>query len=111
MPYSSPIVPLPKTADVAAFLGWPYDDEETIAPHLAAVTAYVRSHVGGRTFVGFSCAEDIATVILAATARSVANPTHSARIEVGSYSEVLSQLVGFTLLEQVTLNRYRRRTA
>lgn len=104
------MVVAPTPADVAAFMGWPTDDD-LIAPHLSSVTTFVRSFIGGRTFIGGQCAEDVAAVIVAATARSVSNPTHAVRVEVGSYNEVPTSFTGFTLVERSVLNRYRLRTA
>src|SRR4051794_23074549 len=98
----------PTVADLAAFLGQP--DTEGLAPHLATASAYVRSYTRG---VGFDddgqCAEDLARVIVAAAARSYANPTHVIREEAGSWNAVPTQFSGFTLAEQAVLHTYRRR--
>lgn len=107
---------LPTEAHVAAFLDWPPDTVEQIAPHLASVTVLARSYTRG---VGFSelvdgtrlCQEDVAAVIIGATARSVTNPEHVVRQEVGTWNAVPHRFEGWTLHEQHVLHAYRRRTA
>jgi len=109
--------PLPTPQEVAAFLQWdPATDAERIAPHLASVTTFVRSYVRGRGFKAVSSQpdwlpEDIAAVIVQATARSVTNPEQATRVEIGGYSAVPAKFDGFTIAEQFVLNQYRRRTA
>jgi len=111
-------VTLPTPNDVAAFLLWDVDEvEEHIKPHLFSVTSMARAYVRGNGFAptegvpGILCREDIAGVIVMATARSLCNPEQLTRIEVGSYSEVPTKFEGWTLAEQFVLNQYRRRTA
>jgi hypothetical protein len=102
--------------EVAAFLDWPSDTVEQIAPHLASATVLARSYTRG---VGFSealdgspvCQGDVAAVIVSATARSVANPEHVVRQEVGTWNAVPARFEGWTLMEQHVLHAYRRRTA
>jgi hypothetical protein len=58
-----------------------------------------------------SIAPELRSVILSAAARSLSNPTQARRIEIGSYSELPGSLASFSLLETLTLNRYRKRAA
>lgn len=105
--------PLPTAQEVADFLDW--EDATSIAPHLSVVTAMVRGYVrdeGVETFTeGPRVPEDLAAVIISATARSVSNPSHLIREEVGSWNSVPGRFDGFTLVEQAVLHAYRRRTA
>lgn len=113
------MINLPTPEDVARFLLWdPTENAEHIKPHLYSVMSMVRGYTRGVGFsttdateVGITCTEDIAGVIVQATARSVSNPSQATRIEVGSYNTVPARFEGFTLAEQFVLNQYRRRTA
>ncbi|MBS45610.1 MAG: hypothetical protein CMH83_21050 [Nocardioides sp.] len=119
-------VPLPTPEQVAVYLDWPLttdqdgdpvaEDAGLIATHLNMVTAMVRSYTREVPFTaegdtGATVPNVVATVIISATARSVSNPAHSKRTEVGSFSEAPAAFTGFTLAEQTVLNSYRRRTA
>lgn len=55
--------------------------------------------------------ERIAATIVQATCRSATNPEQVTRVEVGIYNAMPAKFEGFTLIEQLTLNNYRRRTA
>lgn len=115
----SVMVDMPTPEDVARFLLWdPTEEAEHIKPHLYSVMSMVRGYTRGVGFsttdateVGITCTEDIAGVIVMATARSVSNPAQATRVEVGSYNAVPAKFEGFTLAEQFVLNQYRRRTA
>jgi hypothetical protein len=100
---------LPTAQQVAAYLDWPEDTVEQVTPHLTSVISFVRSYVRGKGFDDAQCEDDLAAVIVSATARSAVNPAKSVRVEIGSYSEVPAQFTGFTLVEQSVLHRYRRR--
>lgn len=94
---------------VADFLGQG-DDVAAIAlaeDHAAIITALARSYTRGRGFAGTEPAEDIAAVIVTATARLVANPEQLAS-DFGSVS-VRGGWQGWNLAEQIVLNRYRVR--
>lgn len=94
---------------VADFLGLG-DNSEAVAQagdHAAIVTALARSYTRGRGFAGADPAEDIAAVIVTATARLVANPEQIAS-EFGSVS-MRGGWQGWNLAEQIVLNRYRVR--
>ncbi|MCV7302638.1 hypothetical protein H7J93_23725 [Mycobacterium barrassiae] len=94
---------------VADFLGQGDDDTlvELASEHAAIMTALARSYTRGRGFAGADPAEDIAAVIVTATARLVANPEQLAS-EVGSVA-IRGGWQGWNLAEQIVLNRYRVR--
>ena len=94
---------------VADFLGLG-DNSEAVAQaedHAAIVTALARSYTRGRGFAGADPAEDIAAVIVTATARLVANPEQLAS-DYGNVS-MRGGWMGWNLAEQIVLNRYRVR--
>ncbi|OKH81171.1 hypothetical protein EB75_17790 [Mycobacterium sp. ST-F2] len=94
---------------VADFLGQG-DDTVIVAlagQHAAIITALARSYTRGRGFAGTDPAEDIAAVIVTATARLVANPEQLAA-DFGSVS-LRAGWQGWNLAEQIVLNRYRVR--
>lgn len=94
---------------VADFLGQG-DDSSLVAlagDHAAIITALARSYTRGRGFVGAEPAEDIAAVIVTATARLVANPEQIAS-DFGSVG-MRGGWQGWNLAEQIVLNRYRVR--
>lgn len=100
-------------ARVAAFLNRA-GDPDTIAlaeVHVPIVTAFVKAYTRDRGFDIFGPNEDLAHVIVAASARLVVNPEQAKRVQVADYSETFGGLEGFTLPELAILNRYRRRTA
>lgn len=94
---------------VADFLGCG-DDVSLVAlasEHAGIVTALARSYTRGRGFVGAEPAEDVAAVIVTATARLVANPEQIAT-DYGSVA-LRGGWQGWNLAEQIVLNRYRVR--
>lgn len=94
---------------VADFLGCG-DDDSLVAlasEHAGIVTALARSYTRGRGFVGAEPAEDVAAVIVTATARLVANPEQIAT-DYGSVA-LRGGWQGWNLAEQIVLNRYRVR--
>lgn len=105
--------------DVADFLGQG-DDDSLVAlagEHVGIVTAMAYAYTRGRGFtvvtgqpmVNAEPAEDVAAVIVTATARLLANPEQLAR-DVGSVS-LRGGFTGWSLAETFVLNRYRRRAA
>ncbi|MCK1804067.1 hypothetical protein MTQ12_13580 [Brevibacterium sp. R8603A2] len=99
--------------DVARFLGQG-DDDEIIAlagVHLPVVTAFVRGYTRGRGFTSGEPNEDLAHVIITATARLTINPEQNRRVSVDDYSQTYTTLDGFTLPELAILHLYRRRSA
>ncbi len=103
----------PTAADVAAFLGDPARPE-TVAlaeQHLPIVTAMARSYTRGRGFDDDGPAEDLAAVIITATARLMKNPEQIAFDEtVGQFARAIrGGFVGWNLAETFVLNRYRQR--
>lgn len=80
--------------------------------HLTVVSALVRSYTRGEGFdeMGFPH-DDVAAVILTASARLMANPHQHKREELGGYSVTPTPFLGFSLAEMMVLNKYRKRTA
>lgn len=103
----------PSPQAVASFLG--RADDTSIYyladEHLTLVTAFVNAYTRGR---GFTVAEgpndDLAAVIITATARLLTNPAQVERETADGY-EAVGRLDGFTLPELAVLHRYRRRAA
>lgn len=99
----------PTPSDVELFLGREVDPAQAFA-HLATVTAFARAYTRGRGFTdGGVPADDIATVIVTATSRLLANPTDIQTEQIGSYSIRYGGFQGFNLVEMAVLNNYRRR--
>lgn len=96
--------------DVARFLGQD-DNEELIVlaeEHVQTVAAMVEAHTRGNGFtLDGEPLPDLQRVIIAATARLVANP-EQLRYSAGAVS-VHDSFRGFTLPELTILNRYRKR--
>jgi hypothetical protein len=106
------LVPLPVGTDVIAFLGWPTDAaiNAQATQHVGMVTAAVRAYTRGRGFaITGQVPEELAAVIVSATARSLSNPAQSRRIEAGSLTETPGSLASFSVLECLVLNGFRRR--
>lgn len=100
-------------ADLEAFLGSRLAsvDAGNAMQNLAMVTAMVRAYTRGRGFTDGSPADDVAAVILTATARLMANPEGTITESVGDYSVRHGGFHGFNLVELAVLNTYRRRAA
>ncbi|MDQ3325497.1 MAG: hypothetical protein M3529_07195 [Actinomycetota bacterium] len=106
-------VPQPDGQQVADFLGQG-GDPSTVAlatEHVGIVTAMVRGYTRGNGFdpVAGDPADDLAAVIVTATARLLANPEQLAH-DVGAVS-FRGGFTGWSLAETFVLNRYRRRAA
>lgn len=101
---------MPTPESVAAFLGRG-DDPATVATAretLPIVTAMARSYTRDRGFDERDPAEDVAAVLVTATARLMANPEQLAST-IGEVT--LAGWQGWTLAELFVLNRYRVRSA
>lgn len=97
--------------DVAAFLGQG-DDSTLVAlagEHVTIVTAMARSYTRGNGFTAGEPAEDVAAVIVTATARLMGNPEQLGYTR-GSVS-MPGGFTGWSLAETFVLNRYRKRAA
>jgi hypothetical protein len=96
---------------VADFLGQGTDTTlvALAGQHVTIITALARSYTRDQGFTGVEPAEDIAAVIVTATARLVANPEQLAT-DVGSVS-IRGGFSGWTLAELFVLNRYRKRAS
>lgn len=104
----------PTPLDVAGFLGLmgQGDDAavlEQAEQFLGVMTSLVKGWTRGRGFTP-DPADDLAAVIVTATARLLSNPAQYRREEIDGYS-VAGGFDGFTLPETLILNRYRRRAA
>lgn len=82
-----------------------------VATALAVVTTMARAYTRGRGFVGGEPNDDIAAVITTAATRLAGNGDQLARKKVDDieYEFSLRGSFGWTLAEQVVLNRYRVR--
>jgi hypothetical protein len=97
--------------DVAAFLGHPNDADLTTQAetHLEVVTDLARSYTRGAGFVGRRPAVyEIASVIVAATARMISNPSQTPHT-AGSVALNGPGFAGWSLAERAALHRWRRR--
>ncbi|MGI8699881.1 MAG: hypothetical protein ACR2JU_01485 [Nocardioidaceae bacterium] len=103
----------PIASDVAAFLGMPGDSGllALAEEHLPVVTAMVRGYPRGRGFTAEHPADDLALIILSATARLTANPDMTTEVSIDDYSRRQAIFNGFTLPELAVLHNYRRRAA
>ena len=97
--------------DVAAFLGQDGDTAlvALAEQHVSIVTALARSYTRGKGFTAGEPAEDVAAVIVTATARLMANPEQLG-YQRGSVS-LAGGSTGWSLAETFVLNRYRKRAA
>ena len=103
---------MPIPPDVAAFLGQD-GDAATVAlaeQALPIVTAMARSYTRDRGFTGLDPAEDVAAVLVTATARMITNPGQIA-YDLDGLASVRGGFTGWSLAELFVLNRYRKRAA
>jgi hypothetical protein len=99
--------------DVAAFLG-KSTDPATVAhagQQVPIVTAMARAYTRGKGFDDDGAADDLAAVIVTATARMMVNPAQIAQDHsAGPYTEsIRGGFTGWSLAETFVLNRYRKR--
>lgn len=95
---------------VGSFLGRD-DDFYHLYENVQLVLAFVRAYTRGRGFPdNGTIPEDLAAVVVTATARLVTNPAQLEREHAGEYIAVGS-FAGWTLPELAVLHNYRRRTA
>lgn len=96
--------------DVASFLG--LDDDPTVVAlageHAPIIRAMAMAYTRGNGFKSGDVQEDIYAVLVAATARLVANP-EQLHYAAGS-ARISGAFNGWTLPEQFVLNRYRKRS-
>jgi hypothetical protein len=100
-------VPYPTGQDVAAFLGAPGDTSLVALAdvHVGVITEFARVYTRGNGFSVEGVAPEVASVVLAATGRLVANP-EQIDITVGTMRRSGS-FKGWSLAEQRVLNEYR----
>lgn len=108
----------PNYADVMKLMGEPLTDvvrEDLTLSTLGLVTTAARAYTRGRGFrgegAGEQVADDIAGVLVTATARLMSNPTSARRVEAGNFSTVPGSFEGWSSAELAALNRYRRTCA
>ncbi len=95
------------------FLGRSDISTRTLDDHVELVLAFVRAYTRGQGFPepdDGTLPDDLAAVVVTATARLVTNPAQLEREHAGEYVAVGS-FAGWTLPELAVLHRYRRRTA
>lgn len=100
---------LPTGQDVAAFVGQG-ENPEFIAladQQVPIITAMARAYTRDKGFEADLVEEDLAAVIITATARLMANPDQ-VNYRSGSVS-FQSHFTGWSLAETFVLNRYRKR--
>lgn len=100
----------PTLVDLENYVGRDLDTIKALQ-HLEMVTAFARAYTRGRGFTDGVPADDIAAVIVTATARLIANPEGTITETVGSFAIRYSDVQGFNLVEQMVLNSYRRRAS
>jgi hypothetical protein len=102
---------MPTAQDVADFLGRGQDNTvlALAGEHVAIVTAMARAYTRGKGFdENGDPLDDVAAVIVTATARLMANPDQIART-TGPFS-YSGGFTGWSLAETFVLNRYRKRS-
>lgn len=104
---------MPTGQEVADFLGRGSDTDlvSLASIHVVHVANLARAYTRGKGFVDGAPVDDIASVIVTATARLVTNPTLDKSESIGSYSVSAGSFYGWSLVEQSILNGYRRRAA
>lgn len=103
----------PTATDVAKFLGQG-DDTSLVAlagEHLPIITAWVKSYTRGVGFTANVPDDAIAAVIVAATARLTQNPEGHITLSIDDYSARMTVFEGFTLVERMVLDGFRRKAA
>jgi hypothetical protein len=108
------VADVPTVADVVAYSG--RSSETGVGPHLDAAIALVKSYTRSIGFEDFpdSVPDDVAAVIVSVAARTVGNPELLRSVTVGdgmTVTETHAVVGGLSWLEQITLARYRQRTA
>lgn len=93
---------------VAAFTGGTLPTDAA-TEHVEAATSYVKAYVRDVGFVNGYPNDELASVIVAVAARSLANPTGVWQTTTGPFSVSYSRTEGFTLAERAVLDRYRVR--
>ncbi len=103
----------PNGQDVADFLGRG-DDTQLVAlagQHVNIVGAMAHAYTRGGGFTAREPYDDVAAVIITATARLLPNPSQDVTSAIDDYSVRHGVFNGWTLAESFVLNRYRRRAA
>lgn len=101
------IVSLPTGQQVADFLGAGASTALVAQAnvHVPMITALARSYTRGNGFEGVGVSDDIAAVIVTASARMIANPEQIER-QVGTVA-IRGGFKGWSLVELAVLNAHR----
>lgn len=76
------------------------------------MTQFVKAYTRSQGFdINGDVNEDLAAVVVTASARLLASPALMSRRDVGSFSLAFTPFKGFTVAEMMVLNRHRQRTA
>ena len=106
---------MPLAQDVARFLGEETNSQlvSLAEQHVPIVTAFVRAYTRGNGFdVAGWPSDDLAAVIVTATARTISNPSQVVQSSsTPHFTTTYARWDGFNLMERAVLNLYRRRTA
>ena len=101
-------------ADVCDFLGRAADKvfEAKAQQNVRLIADMVKGYTRGQGFDPRGLIQDdLRAVIIAVTARLMANPEHFDRVQIGEFTRAGGGFQGFTLPEQAVLHNHRRRTA
>ncbi|MFV0430321.1 MAG: hypothetical protein ACK5KO_12960 [Arachnia sp.] len=79
--------------------------------HTKAVLGFVRAYTRGNGFTAGEPNDELATVVVTAAARTMANPEAVQAQADGPFTRSYFRWNGFNLMEQAVLHQYRRRTA
>lgn len=103
----------PTADDVRAFLGVSESvPTAAVEARLTAMGLAVRTYVRGQGFVDGEPNEELASVIVSATARDVANPGYVVASQDGPFQRTYARNTGaWTLHELAVLNHWRTRAA
>ena len=105
----------PTPSDLLKQVGWSATaaNVQLAQAQLESMLQFAKSYTRGIGFddnaEGMFIKPDLKTVILSAASRALANPTNAYRLEVGSANVTPARFEGFTLAEQMILNKYRVR--
>jgi hypothetical protein len=112
------MIPIPGGAEVLVFLGWPVEAHLVAQAdvHAAQSATLARSYTRRRGFAmdedsNPTVEQDIAAVIVSSAARSLSNPSAAKNIEAGNFNEAPGSFYGWSLVELVILQGWRRMAA
>jgi hypothetical protein len=102
-------MPAPDDSDLADFLGIEVNADQ-VAAVISVTTSMANAYTRGEGFIDGEPNDDIRAVILTASARLLTNAAQVESETMGPFTvQYGSGFQGFTIGEQMTLNRYRKR--